>query len=166
MTRILDGSINYATKPIEASYIGVGHTDLDNDIRSLAGFVPVAEYGSRKPVHEFEVGTVEDVRYILSPDLSAIADAGGAKAGSGATMISTSGTSADVYPILYFGKDAYGTVPLRGMGAVSPSIIRPGTISKSDPLGQRGYVGWKTWFVAVILNQLWMSRLETAATDL
>ena len=88
------------------------------------------------------------MRYILSPDLSAIADAGGTKAGSGTTMVSTSGTSADVYPMLIFGKEAYGTVPLRGMGAVSPSIIRPGTISKSDPLGQRGYIGWKTWFGA------------------
>tara|TARA_Y100000310_G_scaffold335304_1_gene416956 strand:+ start:1616 stop:2560 length:945 start_codon:yes stop_codon:yes gene_type:complete len=166
MTRILDGSVNYATKPVEASYIAVGHTDLDNDIRSLAGFVPTAEYGSRQPVHEYECGTVEDVRYILSPDLGAIADAGGAKAGSGTTMVSTSGTSADVYPVLFFGKEAYGTVPLRGMGAVVPTVLRPGKPDKSDPLGQRGYVGWKTWFTSVILNQLWMARLECSATDL
>ena len=29
-----------------------------------------------------------------------------------------------------------------------------------------GYVGWKTWFVAVILNQAWMVRIEVGATDL
>ncbi|KKL70933.1 hypothetical protein LCGC14_2099990, partial [marine sediment metagenome] len=38
--------------------------------------------------------------------------------------------------------------------------------SKSDPLGQRGYVGWKTWHAIVILNQVWMARLEVCVTDL
>lgn len=166
ITKILDGSIKYATKPVEASWVATGHTDLENDVRDLPGFTPVAEYGSRSPLHEYELGSVENVRYILSPDLGPIADAGGTYNGSGDDMVSTSGTSADVYPVLFFGKEAYGTVPLRGKGAVSPSIIRPGTISAADPLGQRGYIGWKSWFTAVILNQLWMARLEVAATAL
>lgn len=162
ITKILDGSVNYSTKPIEASFIAVHHTDLEADIRGLAGFTPVAQYGSRKPISEYEMGSVEDVRFICSPDLDPFADAGGAKG----SMISTSGTSADVYPVLFFGKEAYGTVPLRGQGSVSPTILRPGVRDKSDPLGQRGYVGWKTWHTAVILNQVWMARLEVAATDL
>jgi N4-gp56 family major capsid protein len=166
ITNILDGSVNYATRPVEAAFIAVHHTDLEADIRNVAGFIPVAEYGSRKPIHEYEIGSIEDVRYICSADLDPFADGGGTKSGSGTEMVSTSGTSADVYPILFFGKEAYGTVPLRGQGAVSPSIIRPDTKTKDDPLGQRGYVGWKTWFVSVILNQAWMARLEVAATAL
>jgi len=166
ITKVMDGSVNYKTSPIEASFIAVAHTDLESDIRALPGFVPVAEYGNRKTVHEYELGSVDDVRYVCSADLDPIIDAGGAKSGSGTEMVSTSGTSADVYPILFFGKDAYGTVPLRGQGAVSPTILRPGVRDKSDPLGQRGYVGFKTWFTAVILNQAWMARLEVAATAL
>ncbi len=166
ITKVMDGSVNYKTSPIEASFIAVAHTDLESDIRALPGFVPVAEYGSRKTVHEYELGSVDDVRYVCSADLDPFTDAGGAKSGSGTEMVSTSGTSADVYPILFFGKEAYGTVPLRGQGAVSPTILRPGVRDKSDPLGQRGYVGFKTWFTAVILNQAWMARLEVAATAL
>lgn len=162
ITNILDGSINYKTSPIEAAFVAVHHTDLESDIRNLAGFVPVSEYGSRKPIHMYEIGSVEDVRYVCSADLDPFLDAGGTPTG----VLSNGGSSADVYPILYFGKEAYGTVPLRGQGAVSPSILRPGVKSKSDPLGQRGYVGWKTWFAALILNQAWMARLEVAATDL
>ncbi len=64
-------------------------------------------------------------------------------------MASTSGTSADVYPILVFGENAYGTVPLRGMGSVEPSIIPVGQKTKDDPLGQRGYVGWKSWHLCL-----------------
>ena len=132
----------------------------------MAGFTPVAEYGSRKPVCPEEIGSVEDVRYVLSPELNPFTDAGASYNGSGTAMVSTSGTSADVYPILYFGKEAFGTVPLKGAGAITPMVLNPGKPDKSDPLGQRGYVSWKTYFTAVILNQSWMARLEVAVTAL
>lgn len=163
ITRILDGSVNYGTRPIEASYIAVAHTDLDADIRTLAGFVPCAEYGQRKPVSEYEIGSVEDLRFILSPDLEPWAGEG---SGTLNGMVSDGSANVDVYPILIFGKEAYGMVPLRGQGAISPTVLRPGVRDKSDPLGQRGYVGWKAWHTAVILNQNWMARLEVGATDL
>lgn len=162
ITRVLDGSPNFQTKPVEAAYVCVVHTHLEADLRGLAGFTPVSEYGQRRTVHDYEFGSIEDVRFVCSPDLAPFTDAGGT-AGS---MVTTSGTSADVYPMLFFGKEAYGTVPLRGMGAVEPTILRPGTVDKADPLGQRGYVGFKTWYTAAILNQSWMARLEVAATDL
>ena len=162
ITRILDGSPNYSTKPIEASFVAVAHTDLEADIRGLSGFVPVSQYGSRQVVCPEEIGSVEDVRYVLSPELSSWADAGGAKG----SMVSTTGTSADVYPVLYFGKEAFATVPLKGARAMTPMVLNPGTPDKSDPLGQRGYVSWKAYFTAVILNQTWMARLEVAVTAL
>lgn len=162
ITRILSGSVNYGTQAVEASYVAVGHTDLEADIRDLVGFVPVAKYGTRSPISEYEIGSVEDVRYILTPDLEPFANAGGAKG----TMVSTGGTSADVYPIMFFGQDSWATVALRGQGAVEPSIIPVGQKTKDDPLGQRGIVGWKGWHTAVILNELWMCRLEVACSAL
>ena len=131
--------------------------------------MPTAEYGQRSVVSTHEIGAVEDVRYVLSPDLAEFPDAGGA---AGA-MESTTGTNADVYPIIYFGMDAFGMTPLKNSKvdgksnlAIMPTVINPGTIDKSDPLGQRGYVGWKAWFNAVRLNETWMARLEVAATAL
>jgi N4-gp56 family major capsid protein len=165
-TSILDGSPNFQTKPIEASYVAICHTDCEADIRNLAGFTSVAQYGSRKPCCEYEFGSVENVRFVTSPDLEPLKDLGGAYAGSGTAMVTTTGTAADVYPILIIGKEAYGSVPLRGQGSVFPSILRPGVPDKLDPLGQRGFVGWKSWHATVILNQLWMCRLEVAVTAL
>ena len=159
---MLSGSEDYNTTPIEAAYVAVGHTDLESDIRGLAGFVPTAEYGSRQPICEEEIGSVEDVRYVLSPDLDPYLDAGGTPG----AMKSNGGSAADVYPILFFGKEAYGSVALRGQGAISPTIIPVGTKTKDDPLGQRGYVGWKMWYLCMILNQGWMARLEVAVTEL
>lgn len=162
VTQVLSGSPNYATRPVEGGYIAVGHTDLDADIRNMPGFLPTAEYGQRSVISPQEIGSVETVRYILSADLGSFADAGGAKG----SMVSTSGTSADVYPVLIFGKEAWGLVPLRGQGSVAPSIIPVGQKTKDDPLGQRGYAGYKFWHLALILNQLWMARLEVSTTAL
>lgn len=163
-TKILSSSTDYGTEAVEAAYIAVAHTDLESDIRNMSGFIPTADYGTRKLVCEQEIGSVEDVRYVLSPDLDPFLGEGPAVGSTG--MLASDDTNLDVYPVLFLGMDAYGTVPLRGQGAVEPSIIPVGQKTKDDPLGQRGYVGWKTWFLAMILNQSWLARAEVAVTDL
>ncbi len=162
VTEILSGSPNYATRPIQAGYICFAHTDCQYDIEKLTGFVPVAEYGSRKPLCPEEVGAAGPIRFILTPLLVPFADAGGAAG----TMKSTTGTNADVYPMVVIAKNSYGHCPLKGANAIKPSVINPGTVSKSDPLGQRGYVGWKMWHAGTILNEAWIIRFEGAVTDL
>jgi N4-gp56 family major capsid protein len=162
VTSVVEPGPDIGTRSVEAGWVAVCHTNLKSDIRNLPGFLPVSDYGHRRTIHEREFGTVEEIRFVTSPDLDAFEDGGGA-AGS---MVSTTGTSADVYPIVIFGKEAYGTVPLRGEGAISPHIIPPGKIDKSDPLGQRGFVGVKFYYTALRLNESWMVRIETAATSL
>lgn len=162
ITRMLKSGPEYGVSAVEAAWVAVGHTDLEADIRNLTGFVPVAKYGQRQPISEHEIGSVESVRFLLSPDLAPFADAGGAKG----AMVSTTGVNADVYPLLVFGQEAFAQVPLKGEEAITPMVLNPGKPSKSDPLGQRGYVSWKAWYAAVILNDLWMARLEVAVTAL
>lgn len=154
---------NYGTVAVRASYIGLVHPDLENDIRALTGFKDAVDYGASQAADEFEIGTVEDVRYIRSTIFESFADAGGNKG----TMVSTGGVKADVYPIIYLAAHAAASVPLKGKNAITAPIVRnPGTISDSDKLGQRGHVGWKAYFGCVILNQLFISRLECGATEL
>lgn len=161
ISRIVDSTPDFNTSPIEAAYIGVAHTDMESDIRNLAGFIPTAEYGTKRLVSEHEIGSVENVRYVLSPDLAPFTDAGGAKG----AMVSTTGTSADVYPVLYFGMDSFAVVPLKGENSMATTVVNPKP-SGADPLGQRGYVGYKFAMAAVILNELWQARLEVAVTAL
>jgi len=162
ITSKMSSSVQYGSEAVDAAYLAFGHTDLDSDVRDIPGFVPVEKYGSMKPL-PFECGKVENVRYVLTPLLEPFADAGDTASGTG--MV-TSGTKVDVYPIVMIAKEAYGLVPLRGAGAIHPTVLNPGTPSKSDVLGQKGFVGWKTWFVAVVLNQAWMVRLEVGASEL
>lgn len=164
INKMLSGSVNHDTTPIEGGYIAFAHTDCESEIRSLAGFVPTSKYGSRAPLCPEEIGSVEGVRYILSPLLESFADAGGLATTN--TTYSTGGTQADVYPILFLAKDCAAVVPLKGAAAIKPMVLNPGTPSKSDPLGQKGMVSWKAYFAAVRLNESWIARLEVAVSDI
>lgn len=161
VTQMVGASEKFETHAIDAAFLAFGHTDLESDIRDMPGFVPCEKYGQMKAM-PYEIGKVEDVRYILTPVLEPIEGAGSS---SVSNMTSVGGTNVDIYPLVYIAKEAYGVVPLKGAKAITPSVLNPSTPTKSDPLGQVGYVGWKTYFEAVILNESWMARLEVGATD-
>ena len=158
ITTVLKSTPDYRTEPVEVAYIGLVHPDCETDIRNIAGYINPKQYGTVTP-WENEIGSVERVRYLTSTVFAPFADAGGAKG----AMRSTTGTSADVYPILYIARDAYGIVPLRGKDSLTPMVVNPKP-APGDPLGQRGTVGWKAWQSAVILQDAFFIRLECAAT--
>lgn len=164
ITGVLAASPNFNTAPIQAAYLVFGHTDLEHDFRAIPGFKDVSEYGTRKPVHEEEIGSVGRYRIVLSPELSSVADSGAAIAGLG--LKSTTGTSADVYPLIVVAEDAWGDVALRGKESFDMIDLKPGQKDKSDPGGQRGYAGAMFWSAAVVLNSGWMAIVECAVTEL
>ena len=158
ITSIVRSTPSYGTENVAPGFVALIHPDLEADVRGLTGFVPAEKYGSMTP-WENELGKCEDVRYVSSTIFEPWADAGGAKG----TMLSTTGTNADVYPVLYVARDAYAVIALKGMFALTPMVVNPKP-SDSDPLAQRGHVGWKAMQTCVILNDAWMVRGEVAAT--
>lgn len=167
ITRMLDSSPRQNTVPIPASYVAVCHSDLIADLRNLPDkqFTPIERYGNtRQAIADEEIGSLEQVRFLASPDLEPLAAAGAAVGTSG--MLSEAGVNCDVYPILVFGREAYAHVPLGSRDSVEPTVIPVGQKDKSDPLGQQGRAGWKSWHCTLILNQLWMARYEVCASAL
>jgi len=158
ITSIVKSTPQFNTESILPAYVGVTHVDLTADIRGMSGFTSVADYG-KISAWETEVGACEDCRYLKSTIFTPYAGIGA----STSTMLSTGG-NCDVYPVMYFGKDAYGFIALKGKYAITPIVINP-VPSKSDPLGQRGSVSWKTMQTTVILNDAWMAVYECAATN-
>lgn len=157
-TKVVKSTPSFNTQSLEAAFVGLVHTDLDTDTRKMTGYINPKNYGSETP-WENEIGNVEKVRYLGSTLFAPVADGGGAKG----AMRSTTGTSADVYLNLILARDAFGIVPLKGKDALTPMVVNPKPTS-SDPLGQRGTVGWKAMTTCLILQDAWMYRLETAAT--
>lgn len=162
ITGILAPSANIDTQAVEAAYLVFCSTDAEADIRDLPGFTTVAEYGTRKPVSPYELGSVENYRFITSPELAPYPDAG-ADLGSTGLM---GETKVDVYPFIVVGEDAWGQLALRGADALDPTYIPPGQKDKSDPLGQRGFVGAKFYMACTMLNEGWMAVAEAGVSAL
>lgn len=169
ITKVVGASANYDTSAIAPSFVAVCHTDCESDIRDLPGFVPVEKYGSMQPMRG-EIGAVEGVRYCATTLLEPFLDAGAAPA-AGKAVESNEGACADVYPIFFFGKNAFGNIPFarggrKGDSPIIPMVLNPNVPRGGDPLGQRGTIGWKASHAAVILYDFWMARAEVAVTKL
>lgn len=162
ISSVVASTPDYNTKSVEAAYMAVVHPDLETDIRGMSGFKPTADYGSHTTPFENEIGSVEQVRYLSSTVIAPWVDTGGT-AVTNSLRYTTANTACDVYPVLYFARDAFGIVPLKGKSSMTPMVVNPKP-SSGDPLGQRGTVGWKLWTATVILQEAFMARLEVGAT--
>lgn len=147
ITRMVNADTGVNTTPINASYIGLVHPDTTYDLKGLTatGWVPVEKYASTKAIMENEVGAIDEVRFVESVN---------AKVRSGAGQ-----SSNDVYCTVIFGAEAYGTTRISGEAV--KNIVKPlGSAGTDDPLDQRATSGWKITFVAKILNNDFITRIE------
>jgi len=160
LTSIVKSTPSFNQESILPAFVGVTHVDMESDIRGMTSFTSVADYG-KMPSWDTEIGSVEHVRYLASTIFSPYDDGG---SGTTTGMLTATGVGCDVYPVMFFGKDAYGMIALKGKYAITPIVINP-VPSKSDPLGQRGSVSWKTMQTTVILNDAWMAVGEFTCTD-
>lgn len=164
ITEVIAPSANYDTSAIEAAYIVCVHTDAIADIRNLPGYTPVEKYGNRKPVHVCEKGSCEEFRFVASPELVPILDAGVVTA-SASDLVADS-TKVDVYPCVVMGSEAWGKMRLRGTKGFTPYYHPVDKADKSDALGQRGYAGAKMYAAAAVLNNGWMAIYEVGVSVL
>lgn len=163
VTQRVAPGVDFGVKAVQPAYIVFVHTDAESDVRNLPGFSKVEEYGQFKPIHDREIGAVEQFRFITSPLLSAFAGAGSSTLNS---CVSIGGSNVDVYPFIIIGESAWGQVALKGQKGISPTMISSKTINHANPLGMFGYVGASTWFNAVRLNESFMTRLECGVQSL
>jgi len=158
ISSVLASEVKYNTQPIEAGFITLVHPNCENDVREIDGFIPVKNYAQGKAM-EGEIGSVEDMRFVSSTVFTAFADAGGAAG----TMLSTTGTLADVYPMITLAKEAFSIIPLRGANVAQMYVVYP-KATETDPLAQRGTIGYKFYHASIITNEFNLVRMEVAAT--
>lgn len=147
VNRMVEATTGYNTVPLNSSFIGIVHPNTTYDLKGLTstGWVPVEKYASQKTVMEGEVGAIDEVRFVESTN---------------AKVLTGQGTGAvDVYATLIFGQEAYGVSRISGEAV--KNIVKPlGSAGTADPLDQRSTSGWKATFVAKILNDAFLVRLE------
>lgn len=144
---MVDASTGIATQPLDAAYVAINHTNLSPKIKAFTGFVKVENYANKKDVMPGEYGYYNNCRFIESTN-------GKVFTGEGAGGI-------DVYSLIIMGQHAYGTTRISGEAV--KNIIKPlGSAGSADPLNQRWTSGWKATFVAKILNDAFIYRIECA----
>lgn len=161
VTKYVPSTVKTVSEPVRPALVALCHSYHQQDLEQLAGWTPIERYGDAMGQLPYEIGKIGGIRFCASPDMPVWADAGATKG----AMRSTTGTVADVYPIIIFGDEAYATAGVKGTKDVELYIRTPDETDSSNPLGQKGSVGWKSWFAAAILNQNWLIRLETAVTQ-
>lgn len=176
-TPMATGSRNIGTNPIRASYYGICHVDVEEDVRGLTGFVPVETYGGYTETMPFEFGHVNGIRW-ASTQVATIALSAGKKTATGYRGSST--ILNDVYTSYVYGREAVGTVGLGNMHASNsyemynpkypPAvevIFKPvGSAGAGDPYNEIASLAWKSWFVAKILNAGWIVKILALASKL
>lgn len=163
IAKMVSASPAYNTEAVQPSYLAFCHTDVEQDIQDITGFTNIKDYGQFQPLSDHEIGAVDQVRFQATPVLVPWEASG---SGTLNGMVSSDSTNVDVYPVVFMAQNAVGSVPLKGANAIKPYVKNPGTPSDSDPLGQRGFVSWKMYFAALILNDAWLIRAEVGVTDL
>jgi len=151
ITKMVNATTGYNTSPLNASYIGIVHPNTTYDIKAITGFVSVEKYASTNSVMEGEIGKYDEVRFVETTNAKV-------KTASGAGS-----PAIDVYCTLIFGSDAYGTTRISGEAV--KNIVKPlGSAGTADPLEQRATSGWKITFIAKILNDAFLTRIEHAVS--
>lgn len=176
------GSTNIGTNPVRASYYGICHTDVEEDIRQLTGFIPVEQYGGYTNINVGEFGAVGGVRWSsteiapVTSDVSTVTLGASEFRGTG-----TNNALWDVYSSFVYGKEAVGSV---GFGtehaeeiysgiSQNPSRVpavqaiqhAPGSSGAVDPFNEVGSLAWKAWYAGAILNSNWIVPIRTLATN-
>ncbi len=149
LTRMVNASTGISTEPVAPAYIGIVHPNTTYDLKTDSLFVPIEKYSSNTTAMEGEVGKLDEVRFIESTN---------------AVVFTGEGSDgADVYGTIIFGSDAYGISRISGQAM--QNIVKPlGSAGSSDPLNQRQTSGWKATFVAKILNNDFITRIEHGVT--
>lgn len=163
VTNALRSGPNYGNVAVGRGFLTFSHTDCEHDYRLLPGFKDVVDYGSAKPWHEMEIGSVPGHRVILTPMLKPTL-AGGSATLNG--MKSSAGSNVDIYFSMVIAEGAYGHVPLKGRDAMTPFVLPASQRNHANPSAQFGYVGVDFYTLCMRLNEFWMNRIEHGATAL
>lgn len=158
LTQMIDPTDGFNTSPIMPAYIGIISEKTHYDLKKDPDWVRVAEYADpEERIHEAEVGSLDEVRFILA--------AANTTTGSGAGVAAAGGAgSIDVHLTLIIGKEAYGLTRIAG-NAVEVITKELGTGGTVDPLNQRSTMGWKATYVVKRLQEAFMLRIEHAVSS-
>jgi N4-gp56 family major capsid protein len=127
----------------------ITHPRVMFDIQGTTEWREAQLYANTGRIFDGSVGEIYGMKFWVT-DVAKVFSAAGA-------------SSIDVYSMLVFGQNAYGTVELSGHNL--QTIFKPlGSAGTADALDQQQTMGWKVTFGTKILQQAFMLRYECAVS--
>lgn len=171
-TKIITGSRMIDTKTIAAGrilYIGSELESIIKGMRDLLNdpaFTPVHKYADAGTVLQGEIGTIDQFRIVVVPEMLNWA-------GVGANVAANPGYRAtagkyDVFPMLVIGDGAFTTIGFQTGGKMMKFKITtkmPGeaTADRNDPYGEQGFSSIKWYYGTLILRPERIGLIKTVA---
>lgn len=168
-TKIITGSRMVDTKTIDSArylYIGSELIPMFKRMTDLFGnqaFIPVQQYASAGNIANGEIGTVDQFRIVVVPEMMHWAGEGATVGGGAGTNPANAGYretggSYDVFPMLVVGDASFTTIGFQTDGkSVKFKIkhVKPESdtsYSFDDPYGEKGFMSIKWYYGTMILR--------------
>jgi len=161
-TKVITGSRMVDTRVVDAArymYIGSELIPMVKRMTDLFGnqaFISVAQYGAAGTIATGEIGTVDQFRMIVVPEMAHWAGEGAAE-GTNDGYRATGGKY-DVYPMLVVGDASFTTIGFQTDGKTVKFKIKhvkpesDTSYSRDDPYGELGFMSIKWYYGTMILR--------------
>lgn len=171
-TKVITGSRMIDTKTINSGRVLYIGSELESTVKGMTdlfgnpAFVSVEKYAAAGTVLNGEIGTVDQFRIVVVPEMLHWA-------GEGAAVTTNpgyedDGTNYNVYPMLCIGAESFTTIGFQTGGKSMKFKITtkmPGkeTADRTDPYGETGFSSIKWWYGTMILRPERLAVIKTLA---
>ena len=136
------------------------------DLHNNPAFIPVEKYAAGGATLNGEVGSVDNFRLVVVPEMMKWAGAGADASADSANY--ETGNKFDVFPILVIGNESFTTIGFQTDGKTVKFKIthkKPGdeTADRTDPYGETGFMSIKWYYGFMALRPERIALLKTAA---
>jgi N4-gp56 family major capsid protein len=170
-TKIISGSRMVDTRVIPAARIAYIGSELLPTFKAMVdlhgdpAFIPVEKYASAGNLVTGEVGSVDNFRLVVVPEMMKWAGAGAVVTDS---INYDNGLRYDIFPILVVGSESFTTIGFQTDGkSVKFKIYhkKPGeeTADRNDPYGETGFMSIKWYYGFMVLRPERIGLIKTVA---
>lgn len=164
-TKVITGSRLIDTKTIAGGrvmYFGSEVYPVLREMKDLfnnAAFIPVQQYADAGTILNGEVGSIDEFRLVMVPEMLHWGGAGAAEGTNpGYRTTNVAGTDHyDIYPMLVLGEDSWTTIGFQTDGKTVKFTVMtkmPGkeTMDRNDPYGETGLSSIK-WYYGILIKR-------------
>ena len=172
-TKVITGTRMVDTKTLPAARVMYCGSELLPTLRAMKdlhdnpAFIPVQQYAAGGTVLNGEVGTIDQFRIVIVPEMMKWSG-GGAAVETDDTAHYDNDTNYDVFPMLVVGDESFTTIGFQTDGkSVKFKITHkaPGeaTADRNDPYGEMGFMSIKWYYGFMVLRPERIALIKTVA---